>query len=106
MLNDYLQQYKLHIQFTLAEIGHFLLPQENVVESYVVEDPDTDQITDFISFYSLPSSILKNPSYSALNVAYSFYNVPNKHKLTDLMKDALVLAKNKGYDVFNALDIQ
>ena len=68
----------------------------------MVEDPDNDQITDFISFYSLPSSILKNPSFSTLNVAYSFYNVPNKHKLTDLMKDALILAKGKGYDVFNA----
>lgn len=26
--------------------------------------------------------------------------------MLDLTKDALILAKNKGYDVFNALDIQ
>ena len=76
-----------------------------MIESYVVEDSDTDVITDFISFYSLPSSILKHPSHKTLNAAYSFYNVPNKHKLTDLIKDSLVLAQNKGYDVFNALDI-
>ena len=25
--------------------------------------------------------------------------------MTELMKDALILARNKGYDVFNALDI-
>lgn len=40
-----------------------------------------------------------------LNVAYSFYNVPGKHSLLSLMKDALILAKKKDYDVFNALDI-
>ena len=60
-LNAWLNQYKLHIQFTEAEIAHFLLPREWVVESFVVEDPESDEITDFISFYSLPSSILKHP---------------------------------------------
>ena len=72
----------------------------------MIEDTDNDNITDFISFYSLPSSILKHPSHKTLNVAYSYYNIPGKHKLVDLIKDALILAKNKGYDVFNALDIQ
>ena len=41
-----------------------------------------------------------------LYVAYSYYNVPNKYSLTALVKDALIIAKNKGYDVFNALDVQ
>jgi glycylpeptide N-tetradecanoyltransferase len=38
-------------------------------------------------------------------VAYSFYTVPGQFTMTELMKDALILARNKGYDVFNALDI-
>jgi len=38
-LNKWLSQYKLHIQFTEQEVGHFLLPREWVVESFVVEDP-------------------------------------------------------------------
>jgi glycylpeptide N-tetradecanoyltransferase len=81
------------------------MPRPDVIESYVVEDPNTDEITDFVSFYSLPSSILRNPNYNKLNVAYSYYYFTGKHSLTDLTKDALILAKNKGYDVFNALDI-
>ena len=81
------------------------MPREWVIESYVVED-EKGAITDFLSFYSLPSSVLKHPVHTILNVAYSYYNVPNKHSLTDLTRDALILAKNKGYDVFNALDIQ
>jgi len=76
-----------------------------VIESYVVEDPKTDEITDFVSFYSLPSSILKNPSHTKLNVAYSYYYFTGTYSILELTKDCLILAKNKGYDVFNALDI-
>ena len=60
---------------------------------------------DFVSFYKLPSSCLKHPVHRSLHVAYSFYTVPGQFTLTELMKDALILARNKGYDVFNALDI-
>lgn len=81
-----------------------MLPREWVIESFVVEENGV--ISDFASFYSLPSSILKHETHKILNVAYSYYNVPGKHSLEDLMRDSLILAKNKGYDVFNALDVQ
>ena len=58
-----------------------------------------------MSFYSLPSSILKHPTYNLLNVAYSYYYFNSKYSVTELTKDALILAKNKGYDVFNCLDV-
>lgn len=105
LLNLYLQQFKLRVQFTVEEISHFLLPREWVIESFVVED-DNKVITDFVSFYSLPSSVLKHPEHKILNVAYSYYNVPGRFTMLDLMRDALILARNKGYDVFNALDVQ
>jgi len=65
-LNTFLQQFKMHIQFNEAEVAHFLLPQEWVIESFVVEDPKTDEITDFFSFYSLPSSILRHDTHKTL----------------------------------------
>ena len=71
-----MKQFKLHIQYTVDEIAHFLLPRENVIESFVVEDPVSKKITDFTSFYSLPSSVLKHETHKMLNVAYSYYNVP------------------------------
>ena len=77
----------------MEEIAHFLLPREMVIESFVVEDVKSKQITDFISFYSLPSSILRHETHKTLFVAYSYYNVPNVHSMTDLMADSLVLAK-------------
>ena len=76
-----------------------------MIESYVIED-ENKEITDFTSFYSLPSSILKHPQYDTLNVAYSFYNVPNKYTMEELTRDALICAKNEGYDVFNCLNVQ
>ena len=83
-LNDFLKQFKLHIQFTVEEIAHFLIPRENVIESYVVQDPETSEITDFISFYSLPSSILRHPDYNTLYVAYQFYYFTDKYTITQL----------------------
>ncbi len=42
-------------------------PIEDVIYSYVVEDED-GKVTDFISYYSLPSSILNNPKHNLLRV--------------------------------------
>jgi glycylpeptide N-tetradecanoyltransferase len=49
--------------------------------------------------------VLRNVNHTTLHVAYSYYYFLGSHNLTDLQKDLLILAKNKGYDVFNALDI-
>ena len=38
-------------------------------------------------------------------MAYSYYYFTGKYTLLELTKDALIKAKSKGYDVFNALDI-
>lgn len=105
-LNKYLTQFKMHIQFqTVEEFAHFFMPREWVIESFVVEDESNGEITDFFSFYSLPSSILRHPIYNTLNVAYSYYYFNKKYTVTELTKEALILAKNKGYDVFNCLDV-
>ena len=105
LLSEYLPKFNLHLDFTPEEVEHYLVPRENVIDSYVVEDKDTKEITDFISFYTLPSSVLKHVEHTLLKAAYSYYNVPKKHTLTELTRDALILAKAKGFDVFNALDI-
>jgi len=101
LLNTYLEKFNLKILFSEEEIAHWLLPREMVIDSYVVEKDG--EITDFLSFYHLPSSILSHDS--TLYAAYSYYNVATSVDLVDLMKDALILAKNTGVDVFNALNL-
>jgi glycylpeptide N-tetradecanoyltransferase len=60
LLNTELEKYKLKLKLSEKDVAHMILPRENVVFAYVAENPENQQITDFISFYSLPSSILKS----------------------------------------------
>eukprot|EP00249_Psilotum_nudum_P019184 c27131_g1_i1 orf=488-1795(-) len=105
LLRNYLNQFIVAPHFSEDDIEHWLLPKENVVNSYVVENPESHEITDFCSFYTLPSTILGNPNHTFLKAAYSYYNIATSTPLLQLMNDALIMAKRKDYDVFNALDI-
>lgn len=105
LLDEYLQNFDLSFHYNKEEIAHFFLPRKNVVYSYVVVDPETNEITDFISYYSLPSTIINDEKYKTLYAAFCYYMVPKKHSINEIMKNALILAKNDKFDVFNALDI-
>ena len=105
LLNAYLSKFEVRLHFSETEVEHFLLPRAGVVDTWVVENPETKEIKDFLSFYHLPSSILKHPTYKTLNVAYCYYNVANTVSMEELLRNALIIAKNKEFDVFNALDI-
>lgn len=75
------------------------------------------RITDFVSFFSLESSIIGHPKHKVLRVAYLFYYateisliVPHdrsayKTRLNQLVGDTLVVAKRAKFDVFNALSL-
>uniref|UniRef100_A0A8V5H6R2 Glycylpeptide N-tetradecanoyltransferase n=1 Tax=Melopsittacus undulatus TaxID=13146 RepID=A0A8V5H6R2_MELUD len=104
LLTKYLKQFHLTPVMSREEVEHWFLPQENIIDTFVVESTP-GEVTDFLSFYTLPSTIMNHPTHKSLKAAYSFYNVHTKTPLLDLMSDALILAKSKGFDVFNALDL-
>ena len=131
LLNKHLEKYDLIPIFTEEDFLHWFLPREEIIYTYVVEksasslmlcesndiNTETDGvvtspskkndsmvITDMISFFSLPSTIRSHPTHNQLKAAYSFYNVSTVTPWVDLIGDALVLAKNNDFDVFNALD--
>ncbi|EFJ15161.1 hypothetical protein SELMODRAFT_234338 [Selaginella moellendorffii] len=105
LLRGYLAQFSVAPVFTEADVEYWLLPLENVVNSYVVENPESREVTDFASFYTLPSTVIGNEQYSVLKAAYSYYNVSGATPIAQLMNDVLIMAKRCDYDVFNALDI-
>ncbi|KAL6570202.1 glycylpeptide N-tetradecanoyltransferase [Orobanche minor] len=105
LLRNYLKQFVVAPDFGENDVEHWLLPKEDVVDSYLVESHECHEITDFCSFYTLPSSILGSQTHSVLKAAYSYYNVSTKTPLLHLMNDALIVAKKKEFDVFNALDV-
>jgi glycylpeptide N-tetradecanoyltransferase len=105
LLNTYLAgQAKLHQVFEEAEVAHLMLPRPGVLESYVKEDSD-GKITDFGSYYHLPSSVMKHPTHKKLNAVYAYYSVATTMTMTELVSDLLILAKNNGTDVFNSLNV-
>lgn len=105
LLVSYLRQFKVFNEFNEAEFEWVFLPREGVVNTFVIKDEKTGEVTDFTSFYHLPSSIIGHEKHSKLNAAYSFYNVATTCTMTELMNDCLILARQRDFDVFNALDI-
>jgi glycylpeptide N-tetradecanoyltransferase len=65
---------KLFNVWNEEEIKYWFLPRKDVIYSYVVENSEKI-ITDFVSFYCLPSSVLKHEKHKDLRAAYSYYNV-------------------------------
>ena len=104
LLAKFEEQFKVHGYYDKDLVRHWFIPRKNVVYSYVRESKD-NKITDFISFYNLPSSILQHENYKKLMAAYSFFNINNTLTVKEIMKCALILAKNAGFDVFNCLNI-
>lgn len=64
LLKNQLKKFGLHLKMKEPEVTHLLMPREGVVYTYVVENPKTKKITDFVSFYRLPSTILKKTGHT------------------------------------------
>lgn len=103
LLMDYLRRFDMVPVFTEEDFRHWFSPQDGIVDSFVVDNGR--ELTDFVSFYTLPSTVMHHPVHKTLKAAYSFYNVSNKTPFIDLMNDALIAARDMGFDVFNALDL-
>lgn len=104
LLSKYLKKFKLVPDFDEHEFKHWFLPRKGIIYSFVVAD-EKGVITDLVSFYALPSTVMHHPMHKIIKAAYSFYNVSTKTPWLELMNDALVSAKNDDFDVFNALDV-
>ncbi|KAK8864148.1 glycylpeptide N-tetradecanoyltransferase [Kwoniella newhampshirensis] len=139
LLRKYLERFDVIQTFSKDEdVEHWFLSGQGtnvdgkragqVVWAYVVEDPITHLITDLVSFYSLPSTIMKHAKHNNLNAAYLFYyasdvlfsaggssddaathDVKAKQKLGErlnaLVNDVMVIAHTAEFDVLNALTL-
>ena len=120
-LNGYLAKFKLRPHFSEAEFAHSFLPRPQVVDCFVVPrfndmHEETGEVAAMVSFYHLPSSIMRHERHKTLHAAYLFYyftlpapgaapgaapSVP----LRQLMEDGLICARNCGVEVLNCLDL-
>lgn len=116
LLTDFQQKFELIHEFTKPELKHWILGDNSVVKSYVVEE--NGKITDFASYYLLPFTVLDNPDHDELGIAYLYYYAsssytkepeslePYKKRLAQLINDLLVTSKQFNVDVFNCLTTQ
>jgi glycylpeptide N-tetradecanoyltransferase len=103
LLNNYLKKFELHVHFSLEEFEHWFLQDDNIMVCYVLEN--NGMITDMFSFYVLETTVLDNVKYNCINAVYSWYNIATTITLNSLINDALIVAYNKGFDVYNCVDI-
>ncbi|KAJ2894645.1 Glycylpeptide N-tetradecanoyltransferase [Zalerion maritima] len=120
LLERYLKRFDLAPVFDKDEIKHWMLNREpsetQVVFSYVVESDD-GKITDFFSFYALESSVIGSTKHKVIKAAYLWYYATEAgltttvkkdalgKRLNQLIHDALILARQFKFDVFNALSL-
>ncbi|TSK14618.1 1-phosphatidylinositol 4,5-bisphosphate phosphodiesterase delta-3-A [Bagarius yarrelli] len=104
LLSDYLKDFYLLPILNEEETKHLLLPRDGVIDTYVVEGLG-GKITDLVSFYTRSSTVLNHPTYRGLKSAHAFYTVTTVTPLKQLMEDVLIIAKSRGFDVFNALEV-
>ncbi|KAI6132520.1 N-myristoyl transferase [Pisolithus croceorrhizus] len=129
---QYMQRFNLAPIMTVDEIRHLFLGGRGDVEqpcekyrrpkqvlwAHVVEDPGKHRVTDFFSFYSLPFTIINRPRPNLLEAAYLFYYASDvafklrldesnklKTRLVHLIGDALIIANQANFDVFNAVTL-
>ena len=110
-LDDYFNKYNCHPIFSKEEFRRIFL-NNKFVTAYVVDGGLTDdnsnnrEVLDFISFYSLPSRVCNNNTkHKFLNTAYLFYYTSKNETTYRLIRDIMIIARNKGFHVFNAVDI-
>ncbi|KAF3918937.1 hypothetical protein ABW20_dc0106739 [Dactylellina cionopaga] len=127
LMDKYLARFEMAPEFTEEEIDHWFLHKDidgtdRVIWTYVVENPKTHKLTDFFNFYCLESSVINNSKHDMIKAAYLFYYASDiafgeshkdndamkeklKIRLNELMLDALIIARQKKFDVFNALTL-
>ena len=82
-----------------------LLPRNNIIYTYVLED-ENNKITDFCSFYGMSRPILNNNNtkIKKINLAYSIMNFNSSISMKDLLKSAIILAKQNNFDAYHCID--
>jgi glycylpeptide N-tetradecanoyltransferase len=111
LLNRYLDKFMVHPVFSKEEfvvkfIGDSfeLSSQSNQVVSYVLLDDKTDEVLDFVSYYTttMKSFNKEQEKQTQIQVGHLYYYTSTVETAYRLVNDMLIVAKNNGVDLFNA----
>ena len=92
MLQKHLKEYSIAPHIDDAYVRRWLVPKDGIVYSYIDGDKG------FTSYYAVPYTSVKTGI--EVKQAYMFYDTSDGD-----MRDAVILARNTGFDVYNTLDV-
>ena len=90
MLRKHMESYDVAPVIDESWVRRWLMPKENIVYSYVGKNG-------FTSYYEVPYTSVK--TRVRVRQAYMFFNTSSD------FKDASILSRNAGFDVYNTLDV-
>jgi glycylpeptide N-tetradecanoyltransferase len=102
VLNKYFGKFTCHPVFTEDEFKHVFLNNE-FVSSYVFLNETSNEVTDFASYYKLPTKSVDD-KYN-IECGYLYYYSSNVETIMTILNNILIIAKNDGMQTFNALNI-
>jgi len=93
------EKHVVHLMFTEDHVRHLMMPREDIVMTYVVEDVESKgKLTDFMSltyFHQQPLTQAElNHGYDMQTDATMYYYSFTNNKYIDMIKQALWLAKD------------
>ena len=97
------KKYKIFEILTNEEISHWFLPKNNIIYTYVLEN-ENQQITDFCSFFGMTRTVINDEKYKKIYFAYSLININTTISYKDLLKTAIIFAKQNNFDAYHIID--
>lgn len=95
LYHKFMQDMDYYQRMSIEEARHYLLPKEEALQSFVVEEGDSGKIIAFVSFYTIDNQVLGNPKHKAIKAGYVwFYYAPDDEMLKRVVNDALICARN------------
>lgn len=96
---EYSSRFVVAIELSEDDLLSYLLPKPGIVHTYVDKQQDA-----FVSFYMVPFKIVEMGA--TITVAHAYYiAVKDSKDVAVLMQDAMILAKQVGCHMFNALNV-
>ena len=112
LLTDQMQKYKIYYKFNQEEVMHFLLPKDDVVWTYVIENEvdGKKEVTDFFSMYRLSQSCTSKEElghgYDLMHSGCLYYYGLSRNTLKEVIKLCLHTSKEEmDCDAFSIMTI-
>lgn len=66
---------------------------------------DKGEVTDVLSYYQLSFTVIGSEKHDKLNSVFSLYNSATSMSYIELITDAVIIAKNAGFDVYSFVNL-